>query len=193
MLQQWKGTVMKRPLVGLLLALVLAVLVSSVHATTLVTLSDDELVDRANVVIVGRATARQTVWVGHDLITLVTVAVSESLKGSAPTTLTVALPGGIDRQRKIPIEVSYVGAPQIASGEEVLLFLESGHPHFPNAFVVSGFSQGKVSIVSDPAGVKRLSRAASHDPRGAAPEAQRLERLSDFREEIRRHLEGDRR
>ena len=173
---------------GSLLVLSVAVLVSSVAATTLTPLSDQELADRADIIVIGRATTRHVTWVGQDLTTMVTVAVSESLKGNAGTELTVALPGGIDRRRKVPIEVLYVGAPHIATGEEVLLFVERT-PHFPAAHVVSGFSQGKLSIVSDPSGDKWVSRGSRHDPVGGAPEARRLKRLTDFREEIRAHLE----
>jgi hypothetical protein len=109
------------------------------------TLSDHELADRAHVIVIGRATARQTAWIGQDLATLVTVAVQESLKGDAGATLTVALPGGIDRRRKIPIEVLHVGAPRIATGEDVLLFLERGAPHLRGAYVVSGLARGKLA------------------------------------------------
>jgi hypothetical protein len=90
------------------------------------------------------------------------------------------------------MEVLYVGAPQIATGEEVLLFLKRGHPHFPDAHVVSGFSQGKLSIVADPAGVKRISRGWLLAPTGSVPDARGLKRLSDLREEIRAHLERGR-
>jgi hypothetical protein len=79
---------------GSLLALTLAVFASSVSATTLTPLSDQELADRADVIVIGRATGRQVKWFGQDLATMVTVAVGESLKGVAGTTLTVALPGG---------------------------------------------------------------------------------------------------
>jgi hypothetical protein len=163
---------------SLFVLMVAAVLVCPTSATVLVPLSDQELANRADVIVIGHAIARQTVWVGQDLATLVTVAVSESLKGAAGSTLTVALPGGIDRRRKIPIEIVYVGAPQISVNEEVILFLERSSSPAHAAYVVSGFSQGKLSIVSDPTGVKRV-------PRG-----QSLKRLSDVREEIRRHVEG---
>jgi hypothetical protein len=163
---------------GSLLVLLAAVFVCPASATVLVPLSDQELATRADVIVIGHATSRQTVWVGQDLTTFVTVAVSESLKGGAGTTLTVAIPGGIDRRRKIPIEIVYVGAPQISVNEEVLLFLERSGPRAHGAYVVSGFAQGKLSIVPDAAGVKRI-------PRG-----QGQKRLSDFREEIRRHVEG---
>jgi hypothetical protein len=159
-------------------------------------LSDTDLADRAQVIVIGRATARQTVSIGPDLATLVTVAVTESLKGTAGPTLTVALPGGIDRRRKIPIEVAHVGAPRIATGEEVLLFLERGDRLGPGVYVLSGRAQGKLSIVVDPAGVKWVSRDATPvagDPPAAGQPVRPLKRLSDVRDEIgRRPQDGAR-
>ncbi len=172
--------------------LLLAVAHSPVMATVNQPLSDLELAERAHAIVLGRAAAQQTVWLGRDLVTLVTLTVGESLKGSPGATLTVALPGGIDRQRKIPIEILYVGAPRIANGEEVLLFLERSQRIVPGGFVVSGVSQGKFSIVEDAAGVKWVSKGArpfATDAR-ASSRARDLKRLSDFRREILRHVGG---
>jgi hypothetical protein len=164
--------------------LVLALAVSPVSATILSPLSDHALTDRAHVIVIGRATARQTAWIGGHLATLVTVAVDESVKGDAGATVTVALPGGIDRRRKVPIEVFYVGAPQIGAGEHVLLFLERGAPHVAGAYVVSGLARGKLSIRVDVDGVKWVSRGGGG--------GRRVERLSDLRDAIRWHLQGGR-
>lgn len=168
---------MRRSLSVLGLVVVLALAEASAFAEIHSPLSTHQLTDRAHVIVVGRAGARQTVWVGRELATLVSVTVSESLKGRPVETLTVALPGGIDRRRKIPIEMVYVGAPHIASGEEVLLFLERGDPRLAGAFVVSGVSQGKLSIVTDGAREKWVGRA-------------RRARLSDLRNDISRRVRG---
>jgi hypothetical protein len=173
--------------------LLLALTVSPVSATILRPLSDQELTARAHTIVIGRAIARQTVWTGQDLATLVTVAVTESIKGDSSSSLTVALPGGIDRRRKIPVQVLYVGAPQIARDEEVLLFLERADRSIPGAYVVSGFSQGKLSIIAGPDGVKWVSRgpqALARNPRAGVPPASTRQRLSDLRYEIRLHLQA---
>jgi hypothetical protein len=185
---------MRRFLWNVGFGLVVGLAASPALATTPLPLSDGDLADGAHVIVIGRAIARQTVWVGQDLAPLVTVAVDESLKDAAGPTVTVALPGGIDWRRKIPVEVLYVGAPQIAADEEVLLFLERGDPRRPGPYVVSGFAQGKLSIVADPAGVKWVARDLMPTPRdrrrGGSP-ARSIEPLSDFKAAIRGHLHGD--
>src|SRR5262249_60600552 len=52
--------------------LVLAIAVSGfpASATTLLPLSDHELADRAQVIVIGRATAQQVPWIGQALTTL---------------------------------------------------------------------------------------------------------------------------
>jgi hypothetical protein len=62
----------------------------------------------------------------------VTVAVSEALKGDAGGRLTVALPGGIDASRRIPVAMIWQSAPAFAerrfNGLSVdLRSPESGH------------------------------------------------------------------
>ena len=166
---------MRRLLAGLCFVAVVALSEGSPSAAIKRPLSIHDLTDRAQTIVIGRATGRQTVWIGRELATLVSVSVSESLKGTPGTTLTVALPGGIDRRRRIPIEMVYVGAPQIASGEEVLLFLERGDARLAGAFVVSGVSEGKRSIVTDRSGEKWVGH---------------LSRLSDVRNGIRRRVRG---
>jgi hypothetical protein len=153
-------------------------------------MSDQELTARAHAIVVGRAVARETLWMGQDLVTLVTLSVTQPLKGSPGAHLTVALPGGIDRHRRIPIEMVYADAPQVASGEEVLLFLERADRGMPGAFVVSGFSQGKRSIVTDAAGVKWVSRSQLVPADGGHAVAPAdATRLSEVRDGIRKRLQ----
>jgi hypothetical protein len=84
----------------------------------------------------------------------------------------------------------YADAPQVTSGEEVLLFLERADRSLPGAFVVSGFSQGKRSIVTDAAGVKWVirSQAPLVDETGTAPIPAGATRLSEVREDLRKRL-----
>jgi hypothetical protein len=153
-------------------------------------MSDLELTSRAHTIVVGRAVAREPLWIGRELVTLVTVSVAQTLKGSPGGHLTVALPGGVDRRRRIPIEMVYVDAPQVATGEEVLLFLDRADRRLPGAFIVSGFSEGKRSIVTDSAGVKWVSRgqAALTGNGNAAAARTGATRLSEVREGIRKRL-----
>jgi hypothetical protein len=87
---------------------------------------------------------------------LATVAVSESLKGTPGETLTVVLPGGVDANRKIPVAMTYPGAPRLTPGENAFLFLSSDSE--VGGYNVTGFAQGKFSIVNDEDGEPMVSR-----------------------------------
>jgi hypothetical protein len=120
-------------------------------------LSIESMVNQADVIATGICTDTRSVWVAQTLVTLATVSVTESLKGSETTNITVALPGGVDYNRKFPIAMTYPGAPQIRPGEDVFLFLSSSSD-FSGSYTVAGFSQGKFSIVTDENGEKLVSR-----------------------------------
>jgi hypothetical protein len=147
----------------------------------------------ADVIVVGRAVERETRWVGRDLVTFVTVAVAEALKGDPGATVTVSVPGGIDASRKFKVAVTYPGAPSIAPNEEVVLFLVDGQD-VAGAFSVAGFSQGKYAVVEDAGGVKHVTRDLSMvtiaTPRGVTRGTQTRKRLSELRDDVRRILGG---
>jgi hypothetical protein len=174
---------------GLLLA---AMIAPRAEATTAIRLSNDDLTDQADLIVVGRAVDQETRWVGRNLVTLVTVAVTEAIKGEAVGSITVALPGGIDAKRKFPVAMTYAGAPRLSANEEVFLFLTAGD-EVEGSYAVSGFSQGKFSIVEE-AGEKKVSRDLSElnlsDPRGLTRGTRSLTPLSLFKDEVRRRLAG---
>jgi hypothetical protein len=131
--------------------------VAGAGATTIRRVSDEELTTRAHLIVVGRQVESRSVWIGRMLMTRVTVAVDETLKGYVPAvTVTVDIPGGIDMNRRIPIGMSVAGAPTIHSGEHVVLFLSRGEGITAMAgsdeYGIVGFSQGKFSVVVDARG-----------------------------------------
>jgi hypothetical protein len=99
------------------LAVLLAGLASPANATTAARLSTEALARAADVIVVGRVVDQSTRWVDRNLVTLVTVAVSEVLKGDAGGRLTVALPGGVDASRRIPVAMIWPAAPVIRPRE----------------------------------------------------------------------------
>ena len=173
-------------------AAVLAILVaSSSEATTARELTNEAMTAEATGIVTGRCTDVRSVWSGRVLLTVATIAVTDRLKGDLPETITVALPGGIDANRRFPVSMIYAGAPRIATGEEVFLFLA------PNADVngsltVVGFSQGKFSIVDDERGEKVVSRNLSaitlQSPAGTRRGPSTSIPLEQFKDEIRRYL-----
>ena len=99
------------------LAVLLAGPAPPAHATTAARLSTEALARAADVIVIGRALDQSSRWVDRNLVTFVTVAVSEALKGEAGGRLTVALPGGVDASRRIPVAMIWPAAPVIRPRE----------------------------------------------------------------------------
>lgn len=119
------------------------------QATTLIKMSVEQMAESATDIVVGTVSNVRSVWVNRTLMTLTTVAVSESIKGSGGVEVTVVTPGGIDTDRAVPVAILYPGAPMLSPSEEVVLFLTSDESPVANAFTVVGYSQGKFSVVRD--------------------------------------------
>ena len=155
------------------LLIVIALLVSSRWATAVdappqdtlptpdtslaVALSVQDMVNQSDLIAIGNCVETKSVWIDRSLVTLATVSVTENLKGNESSSITVALPGGVDVNRKIPVAMTYPGAPQMTPGENVFLFLTSSD-EVPGGYTVSGFSQGKFSIITDENGEQVVSR-----------------------------------
>src|SRR5262245_34742610 len=80
-------------------------------------MSMEQMAQGATSIVIGECIGTQSQWAGRNLYTLATVSVTESLKGAATGNVAVAIPGGIDSNRRFPIAMTYAGAPQIAPGE----------------------------------------------------------------------------
>jgi hypothetical protein len=122
-----------------------------------VALSLQDMVNQSDAIAIGNCVETKSVWVDRSLVTLATISVAESLKGPEGSTITVELPGGIDANRKIPIAMTYPGAPNVTPGENVFLFL-TATGGVAGSYNVTGFSQGKFSIVTDEDGEQMVSR-----------------------------------
>lgn len=135
---------------GLLAA---AAAIPAAWGTTAVERTESDMVQEAALIVTGHCTQLQSQWVGKTLVTLATIQVTEALKGSPGSTVTVALPGGVDANRKIPVAMSYPAAPQIYNQENVLLFLVP-QDLVAGSYSVVGFSQGKLTLAETPQGKK---------------------------------------
>ncbi|HEY0553029.1 MAG TPA: hypothetical protein VGG20_02120 [Thermoanaerobaculia bacterium] len=134
-----------RAFLGLLAAVLT---IPAVQATTAVERTEADLIQESTLVVTGHCTHLQSQWAGRTLVTLATIQVSEVLKGGAVSTVTVALPGGLDSNRRIPVAMSFPAAPVILQQENVLLFL-TPQPLVAGTYSIAGFSQGKFSLVED--------------------------------------------
>jgi hypothetical protein len=156
-------------------------------------LSLEEMVNQSDVIAIGNCSNTQSVWVDGSLVTVATVSVSETLKGAGSEILTVVLPGGIDANRKIPVSMSYPGAPRLTPGENAFLFL-TAEPEFGNNYTVAGFSQGKFSIVNDEDGEPMVSRDLSEislrGDNGVRRGQSNVLPLSSFKEQVKGYLKN---
>lgn len=156
-------------------------------ATTAIRLSNEAMAATADVIAIGTAIDVHSAWEGRTLVTVVTVKVNESLKGDAGSTLSIALPGGIDANRRFPVAVTYAGAPTIEIGEEVFVFL-TRDDEIMSGLTVVGFAQGKFSIVTDATGTRFVSRDLTslslESGAGVTSGTRSLASLDEFRAEI---------
>lgn len=115
-----------------------------VEATTLSTLSVEQMTDAADLVV--RATVTE-VWVeqlGDELWTRAQITVNSSLKGQATgRTLVIDQLGGVLRNDAVIV----VGAPRFSVGEEMVVFLEKNSA---GQLLVVGMNQGKYTVRIDP-------------------------------------------
>jgi len=125
--------------------------------TLAVALSLEDMVSQSDVIAIGNVVDTRSMWVDRNLVTLATVSVSESLKGAPGETVTVVLPGGVDVNRKVPVAMTYPGAPRLTPGENAFLFL-TADSEVGGGYSVAGFAQGKFSIVNDEDGEPMVSR-----------------------------------
>jgi hypothetical protein len=174
-----------------LVAVATALLPTAVGATTVRALSTEAMTAEAEVIAIGRCVSIAPVWEDRVLVTHATVEITESLKGDVSGSIVVSLPGGIDTNRKVKVAMTYPGAPTMQPGEQVFLFLDR-EADDPTSLTVSGFAQGKFSVVADPSGVQYVSRDLRNLTlvTGAGQSAGTTTRtpLGAFRQEIKRHL-----
>jgi hypothetical protein len=182
---------MTRHVLGCCLFLAATLASLTAEATVALRLSNQELAQEAELIVIGRCLEVRTAWEGRTLVTLATISVTEVLKGAADSTITVALPGGIDANRRFPVAMTYAAAPQVKPDEEVFLFLASDEA-IVSGYTVLGFSQGKFSIVAEPSGRKVVSRDLTNlvlqGGPGAVQGTLTLTSLSEFKDQVLEYL-----
>lgn len=185
------------PLICLIL-LALCVPTAPSGATTLRFLDEDRLIDGSAVIVTGTCDALRNEWIAGTLFTVAAVDVEHVLKGGQAERVEVLIPGGVDTEREVPIAVNYPGAPTIHPGERVLLFLRPVAPETAlaaksaagGAFTVTGFSQGKFSVVEgaggEPVVLRDLAGVSLLDGARARAGGRRTVSLGDLHERIAR-------
>ncbi len=148
------------------LALGLLLVGASAHATTLIKADLPRMVQASDQIVVGTIVGTESVWVGRALFTRYTVAVEETLHGDAAARVSVLVPGGIDRSRRLPIGMAVAGAPTFMANERAVLLLSRIlQPTGAADFQIVGFNQGRFTVVggrvagapAGPAGSRRVA------------------------------------
>jgi hypothetical protein len=119
---------------------------ASAHSTSVLPLTFDELVARADEVIVARVVARQSSWVtsrsGRAIVTDVTFSIERTLKGESRIQRTLEFLGGTVGD--VTLEVA--GIPEFQVNDRDVLFVrDTGRPASP----LVGFSYGRFRVVRD--------------------------------------------
>jgi hypothetical protein len=125
--------------IAVALACVLPVLA---HATVQLPVEFGEMVQGSQLVVHGRVVDVRSQQTGdrRSIETLVTVAVTDALKGRPGDTVSFRLPGGeVGRIRRV-----IVGVPRFAAGDDVIVFLRGRAPALPTIF---GLSQGLYRVM----------------------------------------------
>ncbi len=142
------------------------------NATTFVKLSFDELVADSALVVDGQVTATRSEQTENGIVTYATVAVSDSVVGSAESTLTILTPGGTAQIGRFKIGETWPGAPTLLVGERAFFFVENSVE--AGAYQVTGFSQGVMEIVTTPDGEAMVARGNGGKPTSVAEMKQRI-------------------
>ena len=160
--------------------------------TLALALSLEDMVNQSDVIAIGNCLDIRSVWIDRNLVTLATVSVSENLKGAPGESLTVVLPGGVDANRKFPVAMTYPGAPRLMPGENVFLFLTSDTEVGSGGYTVTGFAQGKFSIVNDEDGEPMVSRdlrqMSLQGDNGVRRGGSNVTSLKNMKEQVRGYL-----
>ena len=124
--------------------------------TTMVKMSLAQMTQSASLVVEGKVVGKQSRWdeAHRYIITEVSVAVSQTLKGKVVSPVTVRVLGG----EVAGVGLFVAGSPSFEVGQEVLLLLET-HP--TRDYRVVGFHQGKYDITVEQQTGKKWAKSAA--------------------------------
>lgn len=153
-------------------------------ATTLVQMSFEELVQEADVVVVGEASASRVERTSDGVVTVTTFAVKDQVVGSASSSLDVVTPGGSFKPGKFRVQESTADTPLFPIGKEAILFLD---PAGAGKYAVVGFSQGAIEVSGS--GAAKSVRLPDSDKSESVPEA--TTRIREQKQSGRRDRKDD--
>lgn len=138
-----------RKILGFTMIVLIAAAFVPAWATTVIPMSDDDMVRQASLILEGVVTRVESAWNADktQIHTSIDIDVQKQIKGTLPddqTTIHLRVLGGtVD-----DITMVLVGAPTFEVNEEMLLFLRPNYD--VRLLPVVGFNQGKIHIDTDP-------------------------------------------
>jgi hypothetical protein len=170
--------------IGVLFVIVAGI--APVGASTFVAMTAEELIEEADAVVQGRVIGLESKWdeQGRIIVTEAIVQVGETIAGVAPSQIVVRTPGG----KVADLRVDAIGFPQLAEGEEVILFVKE-YPGIQVSRIV-GHQQGHFEVVTRLDGVTlavpRMEEGVSFlTPSGKPLPAPRSTELGAFKGRVR--------
>jgi hypothetical protein len=147
---------------GILIILISLLFPLGARASALKKLSEQELANLSDVIVVGKVDKKEARWVGRHIETTIGIQAKEYWKGDLGSSFEFTQMGG-ELQRPLPIAMEADGAPKFFEGEQVILFLEKPKKNpqnkgasplppdsrLPDSCKVVGWAQGKYSIIKD--------------------------------------------
>ena len=124
------------------------------RSATLERLTVNDLIAKSTAVVHGRVTGSSTVYRGNVIYTDYRINVLDLWKGPTQSSVDVLVPGGVLNG----VRQSYPGAPQLAAGQEYVLFLWTSSKG--DTFTL-GFTQGVFVVQQDASGQATAVRAAT--------------------------------
>ena len=193
---------------SILLAASAVLAISSAQATTVIAPTFDELVARAQLIFQGRVTDVQSQWTGEGgqrhIVTYVTFAVEEALKGEVGASYTLRMLGGTVGDQTMEVTDS----PKFKVGSRDIVFVENNGSQFiplvgimHGRFRVQTDAQTGVDVVTNDHGrpvgdVAALGREQSAvgeiATNRSTPPSERALGVSDFKAAIRAQLNAQR-
>lgn len=153
-------------------------------------LSLDDMVALADDIVIGRVLRSEARWQGKLIVTVSTVAVDESLKGSSAGEVAITQLGGTAAHPRlgVPVTMSVSEETTLSPGEEVILFVRQTGP---GTNQVVGGAQGKLVVRPDPASGALNVSGAPHELLGRRDGArQTVETVAPTLDAMRTRIRG---
>jgi hypothetical protein len=113
--------------------------------------------DQADAILVGKATGLRQGTVEETPVSLVTLAVGQTVRGEVRPEIEIVVPRTVIQSGKILLETGAQEQPLLGVGEEVLLFV-SRYPGRENSYSITAGNLGKFSVTTTAEGEKRADR-----------------------------------